>query len=271
MIILVVSRRSGATSTIQYKNNKRVSEMTVYKKNPDWTVPVIFAESVQLDSSWDGIRSEFSKPYFKNLELLLDKELGVYGNDLGIFPPKSLIFNSFLLCPLNKLKVIILGQDPYHGYGQAMGLSFSVPRGVKIPPSLLNIYKELSTDPNINFVWPEHGDLTKWTEQGILLLNTTLTVREYKAASHTSFGWTKFTDYIIKYISQQKTNLVFILLGGHAQQKKKLINNKKHHILETSHPSPLSAHRGFLGSGIFSTCNNILIKLNYDPIDWNLD
>lgn len=186
-----------------------------------------------------------------------------------VFPPKELIFNAFQLTDWNQLKVVILGQDPYHGQGEAHGLSFSVPDGVKIPPSLRNIFKELSADIP-GFQIPASGNLTKWAEQGVLLLNAILTVNKDHPASHQHAGWEEFTDTLIQYISENKRGTVFILWGKFAQSKKHLIDANKHLILESVHPSPLSAHRGFLGCKHFSIANNYLHKNNQPEIDWKL-
>jgi uracil-DNA glycosylase len=194
-------------------------------------------------------------------------------NTLLVFPSKHKIFRAFDLCPLNKVKVVILSQDPYFSKpNEAQGIAFSVPKGIKIPPSLINIYKELQSDPEIKFIVPSHGDITSWAGQGILLLNTALTVRQGEPNSH-MFYWETFTDNIIKYISDTKTEVVFILWGNYARLKKQTINasDNNHHILECSHCSPLSAYKGpdpFIGSRIFSKCNKILRSLDKTPINW---
>jgi uracil-DNA glycosylase len=187
-----------------------------------------------------------------------------------IFPPKELVFNAFDLTDFQNTKVVILGQDPYHGPNQAHGLSFSVPVGEKIPPSLRNIYKELSSDID-RFETPNHGCLVSWAEQGVLLLNTVLTVRQGLAHSHKTLGWEGFTDSVIKRISDELTGVIFLLWGAPAQKKQALIDEDKHHILKAPHPSPLSAHRGFFGCGHFSMTNHILEKQSKQPIDWSLD
>ncbi|MCL4144297.1 UNVERIFIED_CONTAM: hypothetical protein GTU68_036603 [Idotea baltica] len=185
-----------------------------------------------------------------------------------IFPESRLIFNAFNTLPLNKIKLVILGQDPYHGVGQAHGFCFSVPRGITIPPSLKNIYKELQRDLNIKT--PQHGCLQSWVEQGVLLLNTSLTVEQGKAGSHSKKGWQLFTDKIIQLVSKKQCHVVFLLWGSHAQSKTELIDRSKHLILSSSHPSPLSAYRGFLGNGHFSQANNFLVEHRISPIDWSL-
>ncbi|KMT66666.1 uracil-DNA glycosylase [Catenovulum maritimum] len=187
-----------------------------------------------------------------------------------VFPADKLVFSAFDSTPLEKVKVVILGQDPYHGEGQAHGLCFSVLPEVKIPPSLKNIYKELAIDIS-GFNIPEHGYLQSWAEQGVLLLNTVLTVEQGKAHSHAKYGWEKFTDAAIEYLSQTQTGVVFLLWGAHAQKKAALIDSSKHHILTSVHPSPLSAHRGFLGCKHFSQANQLLEKQGKTEINWCLD
>lgn len=215
-------------------------------------------------NNWDIIlKEEFEKEYFKKITTFLENTKGV------VFPKKDNFFKALELTPLDKVKVVILGQDPYHEPNQAMGLAFSVPRGEKIPPSLRNIYKELESDLNIPA--PTHGDLTKWAEQGVLLLNTVLTVEEHKALSHHKIGWQIFTDRLIYEVCQLNQPIVFILLGNEAKTKKEMIKNPNHLIIESVHPSPLSANRGFFGSKIFSKTNNYLIKNNLNPIDWYIN
>lgn len=211
-------------------------------------------------------KNEFNKPYFKNLDNLIEKDKN---EGKVIFPPKDLIFNSLILAPFNELKVVIVGQDPYHGENEANGLSFSVNEGIKIPPSLRNIYKELETDI-IGFEKPNHGNLQNWAMQGVLLLNTSLTVVKDQANSHSKIGWQQFTNKIIETISNYKKNIVFILWGNNAQEKKEFINPNKHLIIQSAHPSPLSASRGFFGSKPFSKANDYLIANNKTPIDWRL-
>lgn len=215
-------------------------------------------------NNWDIIlKEEFEKEYFKKITTFLDNTKGV------VFPKKDNFFKALELTPLDKVKVVILGQDPYHEPNQAMGLAFSVPRGEKIPPSLRNIYKELESD--LNILAPTHGDLTKWAEQGVLLLNTVLTVEEHKALSHHKIGWQIFTDRLIYEVCRLNQPIVFILLGNEAKTKKEMIKNPNHLIIESVHPSPLSANRGFFGSKIFSKTNNYLIKNNLNPIDWYIN
>jgi uracil-DNA glycosylase len=219
---------------------------------------------VQIESSWkQALKDEFKKPYFKQVVQHIKTER-LQGK--VIYPPGPLIFNAFSKTPLDKVKVVILGQDPYHGPGQAMGLSFSVPDGVTPPPSLVNIFKELQEDTGLAI--PNTGNLTKWAEQGVLLLNASLTVRAADPMSHAKIGWHNFTDTVISTISHEKKKVVFILWGKFAQEKKKLIDNKKHLILTAAHPSPLSAHNGFFGSRPFSKTNEYLMQNGLDPINW---
>jgi uracil-DNA glycosylase len=221
---------------------------------------------VKIEASWkDRLKSEFTKPYFLQVatHLKTEKLTGA-----TIYPPGQMIFNAFTQTPFDEVKVVILGQDPYHNPGQAMGLSFSVPDGVPPPPSLVNIYKELHTD--IGMPIPKTGNLTHWAKQGVLLLNAILTVRANEPASHSKIGWMHFTDAVIKKISDEKTNVVFVLWGKFAQDKQVLIDATKHHILKAAHPSPLSAYNGFFGCKHFSRINQLLMKDGFDPIDWNL-
>jgi uracil-DNA glycosylase len=221
--------------------------------------------AIEFEPSWlEVLNDEFGKPYMAKLREFLKSEKQT-GNK--VFPKNGDIFNAFWKTPFNEVKVVILGQDPYHGEGQAHGLSFSVQKGIAIPPSLRNIYKELSTDIP-GFIPPNHGDLTKWAEQGVLLLNATLTVRANMAASHQRKGWEEFTDQVIKTLSDKRTGIIFILWGSYAQAKSQLIDKTKHHIIRSVHPSPLSAHGGFFGSKPFSKVNEILEKEGKTPIDW---
>ena len=222
-------------------------------------------KTIQLPESWlKHLKDEFNKPYMVNLK---EKLQNLKKNKIIFYPPGSLIFNSFNLTPLEKIKVVILGQDPYHGPGQAHGLCFSVPKGVRPPPSLLNIYKELESDldKKVNI---QNGNLEAWANQGVFLLNTTLTVEKSKPLSHQGLGWSEFTDTVISLIDKELKNIVFILWGSHAQSKKNLIDLNKHHILASPHPSPLSAHRGFFGSKPFSKTNDFLESKQIDKIDW---
>ncbi|WP_134090665.1 uracil-DNA glycosylase [Olivibacter sp. XZL3] len=222
--------------------------------------------SVTLEKSWRAIlEPEFSKPYMSDLRNFLKAEQAQY----QVFPPNKLIFNAFNHTPFHEVKAVILGQDPYHNVGQAHGLSFSVQPGIAIPPSLKNMYIELSNDIP-GFKIPTHGTLTKWADQGVLLLNAVLTVRAHMAASHQKKGWEIFTDTVIKELSQRTEGIVFILWGNYAKQKTKLIDASKHLIITSAHPSPLSAHNGFFGSKPFSKTNAYLIKQGKAPIDWQL-
>ncbi len=220
---------------------------------------------VQIEKSWkEALGGEFEKPYFAALvqELHRQKQAGEV-----IFPPGGQIFKAFELCPLGKVKVVILGQDPYHGYGQAMGLSFSVPQGVEAPPSLKNIFKEIESDLGIRM--SGSPDLRPWAEQGVLLLNSVLTVRAGQPASHSRIGWQTFTDAVIKTISDRCEGVVFLLWGNYARSKAVLVDKSRHHVLEAPHPSPL-ARGAFFGCRHFSATNEILAAEGKSPIDWKL-
>ena len=219
---------------------------------------------VKIEESWKSrLKGEFDKPYFANLADLVRQEYSQY----TCYPPGRLIFNAFNLCPFEKVKVVIIGQDPYHEPGQAMGLSFSVPEQVMMPPSLINIFKEIQND--LGKPMPASGDLTRWAQQGVLLLNATLTVRAHMAASHQRKGWEEFTDAAIKVLNQEREHLVFILWGGYARSKAYLIDRSRHLILQSVHPSPLSANRGgWFGNHHFSQANAYLIQHGLEPIDW---
>jgi len=218
-----------------------------------------------IGNDWDEIlKSEFQEEYFYNLLKYVQKEY----KKVTVYPPKNEVFKAFRYTPYNNLKVVILGQDPYHGEGEAEGLSFSVKKGIKKPPSLNNIFKELHDDLGCSI--PTDGSLVPWAKQGVLLLNAVLTVIKDHAASHKDIGWEKFTDYVIKKINDKDEPVVFILWGNFARSKKKLITNKKHLIIESAHPSPLSAYNGFFGSHPFSKTNEFLIKNNLKPIDWQI-
>tara|TARA_Y100001970_G_scaffold228203_1_gene282589 strand:- start:223 stop:888 length:666 start_codon:yes stop_codon:yes gene_type:complete len=220
-------------------------------------------KKVDIEPSWYNLlENEFEKKYFTDLRSFIKNE---YSTKV-IFPPPKLIFNAFNLTPVNKVKVIIIGQDPYHGEGQAHGLSFSVPTDIKTPPSLMNIYKELNTDINKDI--PNHGLLENWARQGVLLLNSVLTVESGKANSHKNVGWEKFTESVISLISKKKEGLVFLLWGSYAHKKEEFINSNNHLILKSVHPSPLSAYNGFFGSKHFSKTNNFLKKNNIKEIVW---
>lgn len=219
-----------------------------------------------IDESWYRVLADqFESSYFADLKAFLVEEKRQY----LVYPPGKLIFNAFNLTPFEKVKVVILGQDPYHGPGQAHGLSFSVPDGVPFPPSLLNIFKELRDDLGIPM--SKSGNLEKWAREGVLLLNASLTVRSGQAASHAHHGWETFTDAAIRALSSERENLVFILWGNYAIAKETLIDTSKHLVLKSVHPSPLSASRGFFGCHHFSKTNDYLIEHGINPIDWNLD
>lgn len=216
-----------------------------------------------ITGEWEkALHPEFKKPYYAQL---YKKVLNAYRTET-VYPPSTDIFNAFAFTPLEHVKVVILGQDPYHEPGQANGLCFSVHKGVRIPPSLVNIYKEMSSD--LGCPIPENGDLTGWARQGVLLLNTVLTVRAHAANSHRGIGWEEFTDAAIKVLADQDRPLVFILWGTPARRKKALIYNPKHLIIESPHPSPLSASGGFFGSRPFSRTNDYLVRCGLTPIDW---
>jgi uracil-DNA glycosylase len=218
-----------------------------------------------IESSWkDILLDQFNSDYFIELKEFLIEEKKTY----TIFPPGSKIFNAFNLTPFNQVKVVIIGQDPYHDIGQAHGLCFSVMDGIPFPKSLLNIFKELKEDVSFNI--PKSGNLEKWATQGVLLLNSILTVRAHQAGSHQNKGWEMFTDHVIRKISEQKSGVIFLLWGNYAKAKKILIDTEKHYILEASHPSPLSAYNGFFGCKHFSKTNEILLKLGKNPIDWQI-
>lgn len=218
---------------------------------------------VKIEESWEKVlQPDFDKPYFKELTDFVRSEYAA----TTIYPPASLIFNAFNLCPFDKVKVVIIGQDPYHGPGQAHGLCFSVNDGVQFPPSLQNIFKEIKSDLDIPI--PTSGNLTRWAEQGVLLLNATLTVRAHSAGSHQKKGWETFTDSVIRILAEQKENLVFILWGAYAQKKGAFIDNNRHLILSSAHPSPLSAYNGFFGNHHFSLTNEWLQKHGIDTINW---
>ncbi|RYY50555.1 MAG: uracil-DNA glycosylase [Chitinophagaceae bacterium] len=222
---------------------------------------------VQIHPSWKAVlKEEFGKPYFQQVVTFLRSEKAA---GKLIYPPGQLIFNAFEHTPFEKVSVVILGQDPYHGPGQAHGLSFSVQKGVKLPPSLVNIFKEIKSDIGIDMS-PANGDLTPWADQGVLLLNAALTVRAGEAYSHAKYGWADFTDAVISKISAEKENVVFLLWGKFAQEKQDLIDETKHHVLKAAHPSPLSAHNGFFGCRHFSKTNQLLMQHQLKPIDWKI-
>ena len=219
--------------------------------------------NVQIEESWkEALIPEFSKDYFIRLTDFVRKEY----HETTVYPPGKLIFNAFNLCPFDKVKVVIIGQDPYHGPGQAHGLCFSVNDGIQPPPSLVNIFKEINSD--LGKPIPQSGNLTRWAEQGVLLLNATLTVRAHQAGSHQKRGWEEFTDAVIRKLAEEKSNLVFILWGSYAQKKGAFIDKNKHLVLTSVHPSPLSAYNGFFGNHHFSLANDYLVKNGKTAIDW---
>lgn len=223
-------------------------------------------QRIKLEPGWkQALQGEFEQTYMRQLSEFLRAEKAA---GKVIYPPGPLIFNALNSTPLDKVKVVIIGQDPYHGAGQAHGLCFSVQPGVPVPPSLLNIFKELKRDLNIDIA--NHGCLQSWAEQGVLLLNTSLTVEQGNAGAHADKGWRPFTDKVIEVVNQQCEHLVFLLWGAHAQSKAKLIDASKHLILKSVHPSPLSAYKGFLGNGHFSRSNKFLQQHGLQPIDWRL-
>lgn len=220
--------------------------------------------NVQIEASWKtALEPEFAKPYFGNIVEFLKTEKE---QKKVIYPPGPLIFNAFTQTPFDKVKVVMLGQDPYHGPGQAMGLCFSVPDGTQPPPSLVNMYKELHTD--IGMPIPKTGNLLHWAQQGVFMLNASLTVRASEANSHSQIGWGNFTDAVIKTISEKKKGVIFLLWGKFAQSKEAFIDKSKHFVLKAAHPSPLSAYNGFFGCKHFSKTNEILSKQGLEPIDW---
>lgn len=221
---------------------------------------------VKIEPSWKAVmEEEFQQPYFAQIanHLKTEKQMGK-----TIYPPGRLIFNAFEQTPFDRVKVVLLGQDPYHGPGQAHGLCFSVPAGVAFPPSLVNIFRELHDDLGVPV--PRSGDLSPWARQGVLLLNAILTVRAGEPASHSKIGWERFTDAVIRKISELKSGVVFLLWGRFAQSKEVLIDTSKHHVLKAAHPSPYSAERGFFGCRHFSKTNAILMQQKQSPIDWRL-
>lgn len=218
---------------------------------------------VKMEPSWAAkLQDEFEKPYFEGLVSFVKSEYATQ----KVFPPGKLIFNAFDHCPFDQVKVVILGQDPYHGPGQAHGLCFSVPDGVPFPFSLQNIFKEIKDDLGIPV--PKSGNLERWARQGVFLLNATLTVRAHQAGSHQNHGWETFTDRVIHLLAEERENLVFVLWGAYAQRKGQFIDNSRHLVLQSVHPSPLSAHRGFFGNHHFSKTNEYLVANGKSPINW---
>lgn len=222
------------------------------------------SSSIKIDPSWlDHLAREFDQPYMAKLKQFLQQEKAA---GAVVYPRGNEIFNALNTTRFDTVRVVIIGQDPYHGEGQAHGLSFSVRKGVAIPPSLMNIYKEIEAEYGARM--PRHGELTKWAEQGVLLLNATLTVRAAQAGSHQKQGWEEFTDAIIRTVNDQHDHIVFMLWGSYAQKKGAIIDRARHLVLESAHPSPLSAHRGFLGNGHFKKANDYLAANGKKPVDW---
>jgi len=244
--------------------HQKIDEAANVDKMEILGMPITNSKWIQL------LQPEFQKPYFKTISDRLQSD---FNSKIAIFPPKKLVFQALNSCPIENIKVVILGQDPYFQINQANGLSFSVSKGVRIPPSLRNMFQELVSDEDIkNFTtFPTHGDLQKWSNQGVLLLNASLTVQTGKPNSHSKIGWHLFTNRIIELVSQYGNNVVFLLWGNDARSKKKLIDLNKHCVLEAVHPSPLSASKGFLGCKHFSKANAYLIAHNREPIDWTVD
>tara|TARA_Y100001973_G_scaffold96617_1_gene151599 strand:+ start:442 stop:1140 length:699 start_codon:yes stop_codon:yes gene_type:complete len=227
---------------------------------------VVGERPVQLDDSWlSELQGEFEQPYMQQLRAFLQQEKAA---GKTVFPPGPLVFNALNSTPLDQVRVVIIGQDPYHGPGQAHGLSFSVPPGVRTPPSLQNIFKEIHRDLGLPI--PPHGCLQSWAEQGVLLLNAVLTVEQAQAGSHAKRGWERFTSKVIEIINARREHCVFLLWGSYAQRKGEQIDRQRHCVLTSVHPSPLSAHRGFIGNGHFSAANQYLVEHGLTPIDWSL-
>lgn len=261
LVLLVINEHRVAPASIFFSKYACFSLSVYFRQH----LNLLFMD-VKIEESWKvALKEEFRQTYFLQIATHLKTERATKAT---IYPPGSQLFNAFDKTPFDKVKVVILGQDPYHNPGQAMGLSFSVPTGVPPPPSLVNIYKELKSD--IGMPIPTSGDLTKWATQGVLLLNAVLTVRANEPASHAKIGWMDFTNAVIKKISDERNGVIFLLWGKFAQEKQALIDQTKHHVLIAAHPSPLSAHNGFFGCKHFSRVNFLLSKQGQDPIDWNV-
>lgn len=240
-----------------------VSEQNALSTHPAQQLTNIFYMNVKIEQSWkEQLASEFDKEYFKSLTDFVRQEY----RSTTVYPPGSYIFNAFEHCPFDKVKVVILGQDPYHESGQAHGLSFSVQDGIPYPPSLVNIFKELESD--LGKPMPSSGNLLRWADQGVLLLNATLTVRAHLAGSHQNRGWETFTDAVIHKLADNRSHLVYILWGSYAQKKGAFIDASHNLVIKSAHPSPLAAYRGFFGSKPFSKANDYLIATGQEPIDW---
>ncbi|KVI05259.1 uracil-DNA glycosylase, mitochondrial [Cynara cardunculus var. scolymus] len=253
-------------SLAKAKRNLRICAERVSNSTSGEGLRFLKLQELLVEETWlEALPGEFQKPYAKKLSEFIESEIQ---GPIPIYPPQHLIFNALNSTPFDKIKAVIIGQDPYHGPGQAMGLSFSVPQGIKVPSSLVNIYKELHQDLNCSI--PSHGNLERWAIQGVLLLNAVLTVRQHQANSHAKKGWEQFTDSVIETISKKNKGIVFLLWGNYAQAKSRLIDETKHHILKAAHPSGLSAHRGFFGCRHFSRVNRILEEATTPPINWQL-
>uniref|UniRef100_A0A1J3JVU1 Uracil-DNA glycosylase n=1 Tax=Noccaea caerulescens TaxID=107243 RepID=A0A1J3JVU1_NOCCA len=263
-----ISRSEFNKFVAKSKRNLAVCSGKVSKAKAEGSCYVPLTELLVEESWLKALPGELDKPYAKALSDFLEREIIADSKGPPIYPPQHLIFNALNTTPFDRVKAVIIGQDPYHGPGQAMGLSFSVPEGEKLPSSLLNIFKELQKDVGCSI--PRHGNLQKWAVQGVLLLNALLTVRSKQPNSHAKKGWEQFTDAVIQSISQQKKGVVFLLWGRYAQEKSKLIDGNKHHILTAAHPSGLSAHRGFFNCRHFSRSNQLLEQMGIPPIDWQL-
>ncbi|XWS34421.1 hypothetical protein CRYUN_Cryun21dG0037200 [Craigia yunnanensis] len=260
------SRMESNKCLAKSKRNLKICSQKVSQSKVEGSGYVKLQVLLVEDTWLEALPGELQKPYATDLCKFVEREIS--SGSVPIYPPQHLIFNALNSTPFHRVKAVIIGQDPYHGPGQAMGLSFSVPEGVKVPSSLVNIFKELKQDLGCSI--PSHGNLEKWAAQGVLLLNTVLTVRKQQANSHAKKGWEQFTDAIIRTISQKKEGVVFLLWGNSAQEKSKLIDQTKHHILKAAHPSGLSANRGFFGCRHFSRTNQLLEQTGIPPIDWQL-
>ncbi|XP_062613575.1 uracil-DNA glycosylase-like [Saccostrea cucullata] len=264
---VVTSKKLDKASAKRKQTKQKTSVVTSKKLDTGADSSFSLSDLISNEKWKIALSEELEKDNTKDIQAKLSDH---YKKGDSVFPPKDLIFNALNMTPLDQIKVVILGQDPYHDDGQAMGLSFSVPKGVKVPPSLVNIYKELEKDPDIKgFKTPDHGCLESWARNGVLLLNATLTVSAHQPNSHAKYGWQKLTDAIIQLVSEECSGVVFILWGGFAHKKEKLINQKKHAVIKTAHPSPLSFGK-FINCQCFSKTNKELKKFKKDPVDWNL-
>ena len=265
----IEEKRQAALLKLKQKRNLSSGVSSVTQAQVNLSAPSFNLTLDGLEQSWyEALKAEQNKTYFKSIASYLAKETSRH----KVFPPPSEIFAAFNSCPLDKVRVVIIGQDPYHGSGQAHGLCFSVKKGIRVPPSLRNIYKELHNDIGTPLK-PQHGCLTKWCNQGVFLLNTSLTVRAHKANSHSKIGWDTFTKQVVRVINKQKSGVVFLLWGKHAQKAAEGVSRAKHHVFTSSHPSPLGATKTkqpFIGSRCFSKTNAILIKQGGKAIDWNV-